>query len=686
MSYIKCRSAGLLAVFTLLILPWAALAQEKPVAAAGIPPAKSVGTPADQRFVSIDFNDVDINVFIKFISELTGKNFVVDQRVRGKVTIISPGKISLEETYKVFESVLEVHGFTTVQAGDIIKIIPSPDARAKNIETRLKEEATSAEDRVVTQLMPLQYAEPEEIKKLFAPMVSRNSVILAYAPTSMLIVTDVLSNIQRLIKILKVIDVPGIGQEISVIPLKFSDAGKLVTVLGSIFQNKQRPRKVEPQEPVKFVADERTNSVVLMASEDDTAKIKGLIKLLDKEVPRGTEKIRVYYLENATAQDLAKVLQEIPNKQGAAAQAKGKVQAPILSDKVRITPDKATNSLIIMADKDDYQVIEDIIKKLDIPRAMVYIEALIMEVNVNKSFTVGTEWRAAGTTTLGGKINSAFGGGFTSTGDNLSGIGTSGSLPQGFSVGIVSQPLTIGTVTFPNVAAVAQAYRQDQDVHILSTPQVLTTDNEEASITVGKNVPYQVRSSVDAGLQVYNSFEYKDVGITLKITPQISKGRMVRLKINQEVTKLDQAASSASATSNDRPTTLKRTINTTVIVKDGNTVVIGGLIDDSITNTQYKVPCLGDVPGAGWLFKSMGKGNEKTNLFVFLTPRVVKNPTEMQGLYESKKAVMDTVRENNPAEPGHIKLYRNSNAVPQRLYETPPSGPSLPTPPDSKTP
>jgi len=189
-----------------------------------------------ERYITIDFNNVDITIFIKFISELTGKNFIVDRRVKGKVTIISPTKISVKEAYRVFQSVLEVHGYSTVKAGQVIKIVPSPDARTKSIETKLKEEAAFPDDQVVTQLIPLTYANPDEVKRLFAPLGSKSSVILSYSPTNRRIVTDVYSNIQRLMRILKAIDVTGIGQEISVIPLEFSDAAKLVPLLKSVFQ------------------------------------------------------------------------------------------------------------------------------------------------------------------------------------------------------------------------------------------------------------------------------------------------------------------------------------------------------------------------------------------------------------------------------------------------------------------
>ncbi|MGD2029769.1 MAG: secretin N-terminal domain-containing protein, partial [Desulfobacterales bacterium] len=308
-----------------------------------------------ERFISIDFNDVDISVFIKFISELTSKNFVVDQRVKGKVTVISPAKISVKEAYKVFESVLEVHGFTTVKAGQVIKIIPSPDARSKNIETRLREEAASPADRVVTQLIPLKFANSTEIKKLFAPLISKSSVILAYPPTNMLIVTDIYSNIKRLLRILKAIDVTGMGQEVSVIPLEYADCTKFVNILDSVFQSKGRSKAQISETAVKFVADERTNTIIILASEVETIRIKRLIHLLDRETPRGKEKIRVYYLENANAEDLAKVLQELPTKQGASPQGR---KTAFVSETAKITADKATNSLIIMAGKEDYLVLE----------------------------------------------------------------------------------------------------------------------------------------------------------------------------------------------------------------------------------------------------------------------------------------------------------------------------------------
>ncbi len=606
-------------------------------------PASKVNSDSE-RFISIDFNDVDLSVFIKFISELTSKNFVIDQRVKGKVTIISPSKISVKEAYKVFESVLEVHGYTTVEAGQIVKIVPSPDARSKNIETRIKEEAASPADRVVTQLIPLKFADSNEIKKLFAPLISKSSVILAYPPTNMLIVTDIYSNIKRLLRILKAIDITGMGEELSVIPLEYADSTNFVKILDSVFKTKTGRRAQDSATAIQFVADERTNTIIVLASEVETIRIKRLIHLLDRETPRGKEKIRVYYLENANAEDLAKVLQELPTRKGGTPDGRA---TPFVSDTAKITADKATNSLIIMAGKEDYIVLEEIIQKLDVPRAMVYIESLIMEVNVEKDFNLGVQWQAGGKTSVDNK-DAAFGGAFSPTGSALPSPLT--GAPEGFSLGIFSEAVTIAGITFPNLGAVVQAYKKDKDVHILSTPQILTTDNEEATITVGKNVPYQTRAGTSDAEVDYSYYEYKDVGITLKITPQISKDRLVRLYISEESTKLDELAS----TVNERPTTLKRTIETTVIVKDRSTLVIGGLIDDSFTKTEIKVPCLGDIPLLNFLFKSVSKAGDKTNLFVFITPHVVKHPSEAEEIYQKKKGQIDEIQE------GNIKMYEKN--------------------------
>ncbi|TSA48106.1 MAG: hypothetical protein D4R56_01070, partial [Deltaproteobacteria bacterium] len=369
--------------------------------AAGQKPAETSPAPAQTpspqsgRYVTIDFDNVDITVFIKFVSELTGKNFLIDDKVKGKVTVISPKKIPVDEVYKVFESVLEIYGFATVQSGEVIKVILAQEARGKNLELRLQKGDIAPEDKIVTQILSLQHATPDEMKKVLDPLISKTSVILAYPPTGMLIITDVLSNIKRLQEIVTALDVKGVGELISYVPLKYASATEMVKSLTAIFQQQAVPGRGIIA-PIKMVADDRANALIILASENDMARIRELLKLMDKEIPRGAGTIRVYYLQNAKAEDLVKVLTGLPQQTrptgAAGTPAAASTSGSIFSKNVQIMADKSTNSLIITADTADYLIIEDVIRKLDITRPMVYLEGLIMEVNANKSFNVGVEW------------------------------------------------------------------------------------------------------------------------------------------------------------------------------------------------------------------------------------------------------------------------------------------------------
>ena len=621
------------------------------------PAAAQEDKEPQQKYVSIDFNDVDIRVFIKFISELTNENFIIDSRVKGKVNILSPDKITIEEAYKVFESVLDVHGFTPVKAGKITKIIPSPYARSTNVETRLKMTAGSAGDKIVTQLIPLKFADVNELKKLFTPLVAKGSVILAYSPTNTLIITGVFSNITRLVKIISVIDVEDVGRTLSIIPIEYADAKVLVKTLTTLFK-KTRTTKgkiVSQTGSVEFVADERTNIIIILADDFNTLKAKKLVAALDKQVPRSDAKIRVYYLENAKAEDLATVLQSLSGK--ATAKEKGPKVEAVVSDKVKITADKATNSLIIMADKDDYAVLETVIQKLDIVRPMVYIEALIMEVRVTEGFELGVEWTAAEAGTISGEPAFAYGG-YKSEKSILPGLSTVdgetvATLPSGFALGMLTQGLEVGGITFPTVGAALKAIQTDDNFNVLSTPQIMTMDNEEARISVGENVPYITRSERNdlAIDREYATYEYKDVGVTLKITPQISQERFVTLKIFQEVIKVSENSAEF------QPTTLKRVAETTVVVKDAATVVIGGLIGEDLSGSTHQVPCLGNLPGLGNLFKSQKSSGTKTNLYIFITPHIIANPAEAEKIYQEKNEEISKLQEET------IKMYKEVDSL-----------------------
>lgn len=512
--------------------------------------------------LTLDFDNVEIQTFIKAIGEMTGKNFVIDKQVQGNITVFSPQQISAEEAYRVFQSVLEANGYTTVPAGAVIKVLPSKDAREKNIATLLQDEAGGLEDRLITRIVKLKVGSPEEVKKVLDPLVSKDSIVQAYSPSGILIITDVESNIQRLLKI---------------------------------------------------------------------------INALDGELEKNTSSIHVYPLKYANAEELAKSLLNLPPKEVAPENQKGR---PALSKNVQILPDKATNALIITASAEDYTLLQDIIQQLDYSRPMVYIEALILEVNAAKDFKLGTEWRGTGTFSWNdgtGTLQTGSGGlGADGSYQFLPNAGPS-SYASGFTLGVLGTGITLGGITFPNISAMVQAVKTDSDVHILSQPQLLTMDNEEANLHVGKNVPYATRKETTATADLdYTTYEYRDVGVSLKITPHVNSDGFVRLKIFQEVS---QVVTDESKTG--LPTTLKRTVNTTVTVKNTETMVIGGMIGDNTQQDTYKVPLLGDIPILGWLFKSRASAREKTNLYVFITPRIVRDQEDAGRLSKEKSDALE---------------------------------------------
>ncbi|WP_167505827.1 type II secretion system secretin GspD [Desulfosediminicola flagellatus] len=595
------------------------------------------GSTVSKRFITIDFDNVDIRLFIKYISELTKKNFVVDKSVQGNVTILSPTKISEEEAYRVFESVLEVHGFTTVESGSVIKILPSAAARSKSVETIRMGMVRHPEDKVVTQLVPLEYSSPDDMKKVLTPLVSKTSVVISHPDSGMLIITETLSNIQRLMAIIKELDVEYTTEEVAVIPMQNAAASSIAKILNTVYQRTTASKKGSIQKgTVKVVPYERVNSLVVLSSKDEIKRVKHLVELLDTPVQRGEGNIHVFYLQNAYATELAKVLTALPTSQ-AAETDKGK--APAISKDVKITADEETNSLIITASREEYLVLEGVIKKLDIPRQMVYLEALILEVNTSKDFDVGVEWA------LGGSFadsTGALASGFSSNSDSpfslLGGIDAEDpSLPDGFSFGVLKQGIKIGGVTFPNIGAILRAYKSDSDINIISAPQILTTDNKKAEISVGENVPYITSQNTTDSAQDYTQYEYRDVATKMVITPHINQADTMRLEIETEIVKLK--ASSLELT----PTTFRRTANTNVIINDMDTVVIGGIIGEDTTVGEVKVPLLGDIPGLGWLFKSKSTGVVKNNMFIFITPKIVRNPADIAGVTLEKEDVMKSV-------------------------------------------
>lgn len=592
----------------------------------------------ESGLITMNFKDVDIGVFIKFISELTGKNFLIDPGVKGNITVLSPEKVTIGEAYKVFLSVLEVHGYSAVPTGRIIKIVPSAEARTKGLKSRFKERPADGDDNLITQLVPLEHGDATDFARLLKPLIAKTGLLMPYTETNTLIIIDVLSNIDRLLRIIRELDIPASKEKIIVYTLEYANAKTLATTLVNLFQVKRTKRTTA--ERVKIVSDERTNSLIILAPPQTVTDIEEILVKLDQKQVRLRGNIHIYPLQNAVAEDVAKVLGEIPEK-GQKGQPKGK--APPLSKDVQITADKATNTLVIVAEPEEYQILVEIIKELDRRRTMVYVEALIMEVASSKALGLGVEWRVADEY-RGGLDESGSGGHWvvesSSASSGLDHI-SSGTLPTGFAFGVVGKAITLGDAVFPSIAALIRAVRTDTDYNIISTPQILTLDNEEAVIEVGENIPFVTRvdQSTDVDVGVIQSFEYKDVGVTLKVTPQINDNRYVRLNIEESVK--DVQATTALEGSVLAPTTTFRSAKTSIAVRDGETAVIGGLITKDMNRGKTQTPCLGNIPGFGWIFKQVSDEDSKRNLFIFLTPHIIENPEEGKKLYEEKKTYMD---------------------------------------------
>ncbi|MBI4639187.1 MAG: type II secretion system secretin GspD [Candidatus Tectomicrobia bacterium] len=648
-------------------------------------------SPRSDSLVAIDFDDVDIKVVVKFMSEITGKNFLMDDKVRGKITIISPTKIPLDDAYQVLLSILEVQGFRAVPSGQLVKIVPARDVKEKAVETEVGRDQASTEDRIVTQLIPLNFADANELRTLLTPLVSRDSSLIAYPPTNTLILTEVASNINRLITIIKEIDVKSIEEQINVIQLQNASAPDLANTLlaaveggdrrtgvtrGGIAPRRAAQRPAQPgavvaqpapvplegvEKVLKIIPDARTNSLVIIASPEDTQLLKSLIEKLDVEAPPTKGQIHVYYLKNAVASELAQVLagqaSRLPARReptqpqrglggrtqtglgattpgtlgGLATQipsttpqpGTGPISATTPSG-ITITADQATNSLVITASPEEYKALIEVIEKLDIKRPQVYIEAAILEMTLNKAKSVGVEFRSISNNLSRDRTT-------VIAGTNLGGqIGTATTNPlglAGFVLGAVDGTITLGGQTFLNVAALVQAVQDDTEVNVLSTPYLLTTDNQEAEIVVARTVPF-VTSESQTEVSNIRRIERIDVGLILRVTPQITQSDNVKLNIFQELSSIEETVT-PNAVQNVGPTTSRRTAKTSVVVKDNQTVMISGLIRDDANLRQTKTPCIGDVPVFGWAFKLQSNRNNKTNLLVLLTPHIVRTDDEL---------------------------------------------------------
>ncbi len=618
--------------------------------------------------ISMNFSNADITMVVKYISEMTGKNFIVDAKVQGKVTILSPRKVSKEEAYKVFESILEVYGYAAVPSGGVIKIVPITQARLMGgTGTRGAELAPEIRDNMITQLIPLKYVGADNMVNTLRPLIPPTSYIAAYAQSNTLIIVDMESNLKRLGEIVTRLDVEGREASITVLPLKHASAkdaaAKVNNLMGKGPGTAPTPAGQEPQ---TVIADERLNALVVLGNEFFVTKVKRLTAQLDVESPPGRHEINVVYLNNASAEDMAKVVNQILQAEKKAAPQPGQQPG---QDTVFVTADKATNSLIVTGSPEQFETVKRVIAKLDIPRKQVFVEALIFEVQADKSSKFGVEWRATSDVSKPGV--QGIGGTNFGTINNVAENPVTGMAGQGLVVGVVDGTINFGGKTFANVGALMHALRTDTDVNILSTPNILTTDNEEAEIFVGSNVPFVKSTAQTTGATPIENIERQDIGITLKVKPQISESDFVKLNIFQEIssiapTQLDKAKDII---------TFKRNAKTVVVVKDSQNVVIGGLMQENIQEVENKVPLLGDIPLLGWLFKTKSKQRTKTNLMIFLTPHIIKTVADMERITTTRQKRMEGTESPLLEEKHEMDKMRdelNAPSTPGTPEETPP--------------
>ncbi len=595
--------------------------------------------------ISLDFRDVELTELIKTISELTGKNFLYDDTVKGKVTIISPETMTMDETYKLFLTVLNVKGYTVVPSGRVNKIVQTKNAKQENLPVYHSGRGDS--EQFITRLVRLDYLDADTIAtSVLAPLMPPTGNIIAYPPTNTLILTETAATIERMLKIVQQLDQPDSSGDLTVLPLQHGDAEEIAKICLEVLQDqaasKARQTKVvttSQDSGSKIIAYTRTNSLIIRAGKEELEQIKSLLAVLDQEAGGEQAGIHVYSLENADAETLAATLNEIVT--GIKAQAKAasaaKEAAPqaISSASVAITADKPTNALIINAPPKDYIVLQDIIRKLDIKRKQVYVEALILELSMEASKELGAS--------LQGAIDTGDGYAYLSSnqnaGTNISSFATTDSsgnlsvLSQAIS-GILAGGIfnTISTtingesVTIPALSAIINLSKTDDNVNVLSAPRLLTSDNEEAEIIVGENIPVVTQTVTNTDSEnVTTSVERQDAALTLRFTPQVIENNLVRLNIYQEVTGVVGTTSSNEY----GPDLTKRLIRNTVLAESRKTIVLGGLISNTITNNETKVPLLGDIPVLGWLFKTKSTGADKKNLLVFITPTIINSPEDL---------------------------------------------------------
>jgi len=632
----RARAACLsvLSVLIVFFLASAAMAAEKVV-------QSWTTSSQNPREITINYVDVELSSIIRILSEMTGKNFIYDESLRGKVTIIAPEKLNKDEALSLFVSALELKNFTMVSSGDSYKIIPSATVKTSNTRV-LKTGEKARPDEYIVRLIPLKYTPAQEAYAAIAPLISRNGQISVFGARNSLLVVDTAQNVEKVLSILASVDTVAAKEDPEIIYLKNAKAEDIVERLRQEEQKRtgRRANAQDPSSDMNITFDSRLNAVILSDEIPDKGFYRRFIALLDVLAPESSNRINVYYLENAEAENLSKVLGDLTRQEGApGAPPALKAATQEFTGRIVITPDKDTNALIIMASPSDYSNLMQVIRLLDRRPKQVFVEAMITEVKIDKAIELGTKFRLTaekgGSPVLIGGVGTVDESAFQTILSGLAGLSI-GGLGNFITVPVTHADGTVTNLTAPGFAALFSLSEFKDVVNVLSTPHILTSDNSDAEIMVGENVPFLSqleRGSSTTSQPLLQSIERKDVGIRLKIKPKISEGDFVKLDIYQEISAI---APTTTAGASDLITT-KRSADTTVVVKDRQTVVIGGLIQNKTVKDVTKVPILGDIPILGWLFKSSRDQNQKTNLLVFITPYIIDDFRDLDELRKVKE-------------------------------------------------
>jgi len=568
--------------------------------------------------ITPNFKDADITQVIEAVGASTGRNIIIDPRVRAQVTMLSSTPMSPDAFYEAFLALLSVHGFVAVPSGNVLKIVPDANARqlpANDLPNRVS--ATSEE--IVTQIIEVRNVSAAQLVPVLRPLIPQYGHLAAYPSSNILIISDRANNVSRMLRIIQRIDQAG-NSDIEVVTLQNASAAEVVRIVSSLNQAQAQAEGGSPT--VRMVADERSNSILLSGDQTLRLRAKTLIAHLDTPLENGGD-AQVRYLRYADAEKIAgKLKEQLAGTAAAPAAAGG---ATTVADReATIWAEPETNALIINAPPKTMRSLMAIVDKLDIRRAQVLVEAIIVEVTVDKSAELGVNWVAAdsdGDIPAGGFIEPIGGVSIIDLARAIDDPSTLTAAPRGTTIGI-------GRLngTGINFAAVIRALRGDSDTNVIATPSIVTMDNQEAQIKVAQEVPFVTGQFTNTGgnnggsVNPFQTIQRQEVGTILKITPQINEGDSVMLKIEQESSSI--AASSSGAVD---LVTNKRTISTRVLIEDGGTIVLGGLIQDTQSSGEQRVPFLGRIPLIGELFKTRSAKKNKTNLMVFIQPRILRD-------------------------------------------------------------